>query len=102
MKPRVQSRILQLPDEQRREIDAWLLGGRTYKDIRELLLPRFGITVAASSLCNYFNNHLGKIQQTGPLIKSWALTPDGTVTVNIEVRIQVAKEWPPDQNERAL
>lgn len=64
-KPRSDSKLLNLPDEQKDEILGLMESGKSYKDLRELIAKEFGVRPSPSSLSHFYSQEKSKqlIQQ---------------------------------------
>lgn len=56
-KPRVQGKIKNLPKVQRDKVHQYFRENLIYSEISRRMREEFGIRIAASSLCNYYNRH---------------------------------------------
>lgn len=53
-KPRADSKLLNLPEEQQAKLVDWLLGGMPYHTARELVAKEFGVTVGIASFTGFW------------------------------------------------
>ncbi len=58
--PRHKSKLESLPSDQRRQLDAWLREGLTYKEVAGRLVSQFNIRAASSSLSAYYTRHVAQ------------------------------------------
>jgi hypothetical protein len=66
-KKRIQGKIANLLPSQREELHAWFRENLEYSEIRERLKKKFGVTIAASSLSNYYSRHSFEIMASPPI-----------------------------------
>lgn len=57
-KPRSDSRLANLPDDQRIDLNEWLLGGLSYERVKGLLKKEHKISTSISALSAYYDGHV--------------------------------------------
>jgi hypothetical protein len=92
-KPRIQGKIANLPPAQQRQIRAWMHEGLSYKKIAKRALDLYGVSIAESSLSNYYSKHQREIisEAAGAL----EVTPGEPLHATLILHIQIRPELLP-------
>lgn len=58
-KPRSDSKLAHLPEDQRQALTDWLLAGTAYRVVKGRLLSEFGVSTSDDALCRFWNDYCG-------------------------------------------